>query len=123
MANEARVAGSIAEAGVSETIDCDIVVCGTGTAGTCALLRASELGLKAVALETNAYPGGSSRFAEGVFGVGDRFCQEQGMETTAQEIFDAAANYAHYGSNGPVLHAFWIGRYTARFVFGNYWTR
>jgi fumarate reductase flavoprotein subunit len=105
-ASAEEAAASIADAGVAETIDCDIVVCGTGTAGTCATLRATELGLNVVALETNAIAGGSSRFAEGVFGVGDRLCLQEGMDTTAQEIFTAAVDYAHFGSNGPVLHTF-----------------
>lgn len=104
--SEEAEATSLANTSIAETLDCDVLICGTGTAGTCAALRASELGLKVIAFENMNVPGGSSRYAEGLFGVGDRLCQELGTTTTPQEIFDTAANYAHFGSNGPVLHQF-----------------
>lgn len=101
-----EVPASLASQISGDAVEVDVVVCGTGTAGTCAALRGAELGLNVAVLEANAFVGGSSRWAEGVFGVGDRLCQEQGVDVTPREIVDSAASYAHYGSNGPVLKCF-----------------
>lgn len=98
---------SLADTEIAEVVDCDVVICGTGTAGTCAALRASELGLKTVVLESAGVPGGSSRYAEGVFGIGDRMTEaDETFEATPLDIITNATNYAHFGSNGPVLRTF-----------------
>ena len=52
-----------------KTEDFDIVVVGSGTAGTCAALRASEKGASVLCLEKNSGLMGTSAFAEGFAGV------------------------------------------------------
>lgn len=107
-----RIGGSVAQAqdtvprNPTQVLSCDIVVCGTGTAGTCATLRAAELGAHVITLETRSNAGGTSRVTEGVFGCGDRLCQELGTTVTPNEIFKSVTEYAHFASNGPVLRTF-----------------
>ena len=51
------------------TEDVDVVVVGSGTAGTCAALHAAEAGAKVLCIEKRSGLGGTSAFAEGFCGV------------------------------------------------------
>ena len=62
-----------------ETLDCDVVVVGSGTAGICAALSAAENGAKVIVLEKNGALYGSSVFAEGVGAIGSRLQKELGV--------------------------------------------
>ena len=42
---------------IEEVYDCDIVVCGSGTAGLCGAWRAAELGAKVILVETHGVDG------------------------------------------------------------------
>lgn len=51
-------------------LETDVVVVGFGGAGVSASVSAAEAGLKVIALEKQAFAGGSTNFAEGLFGIG-----------------------------------------------------
>lgn len=91
---------------IAETMEADIVVVGTGTAGLIAAVRASELGARVISLEKNGSVGGTSVSTEGVFGVLSRIQKEKGIETTPDDIFQGAMDYHHWAASGPVLRTF-----------------
>lgn len=84
----------------------DVVVVGSGTAGTCAALRAAELGKKVVCLEKNSGLGGTSVFAEGLCGIGSRYQAEQGIEVDRAAVLADTMSYHHYACLGPVVRSF-----------------
>ena len=54
------------------TEQADVVIVGSGTAGTVAACRAAELGLSVICLEKNSGLGGTSAVAEGFCGIGSK---------------------------------------------------
>jgi fumarate reductase flavoprotein subunit len=84
----------------------DIVVVGTGTAGTCAAMRAAELGSHVAVLEKLEEPGGTSNFAEGLCGVASKMQKEMGIDVTVEEIFKRIADYHHWTISGPALRSY-----------------
>ncbi|MBR2834816.1 MAG: FAD-binding protein [Coriobacteriales bacterium] len=80
-----------------EEIICDFVVAGAGMCGYCAAIKAAELGCtNIVLLEKNSFIGGSSLYAEGIFGNGDDFQKEQGFEPADPEkIFEEELQWSH----------------------------
>ena len=89
-----------------EIIECDVVVIGSGTAGTCAALSAAERGGNVIVLEKLAVLGGSSLFAEGVGAIGSDLQKEKGIEVTVKEMVDRSDKYHHYACNHGVLQRF-----------------
>ena len=53
------------EGDVARTEECDVVVCGSGSAGTYAAIRAAELGARVIWLEKTSLKGGTSTITEG----------------------------------------------------------
>lgn len=88
------------------TLECDILVVGSGTAGMCAAVKSAELGKTVILAEKNKTLGGASGFTEGLFAVESDFQKEQGITTTADEIFAACMDYHHWAASGPVLRSF-----------------
>lgn len=85
-----------------ETVD--VLVAGSGTAGTCAAIRAAELGAKALCLEKLGFLGGTSSVAEYMSGVNNSFQVEAGLECDPAEPF---RNVMEYGSWGPISEVLW----------------
>lgn len=81
----------------SETVETDLVVIGSGMAGLTTAVTAMQEGCQSVVLlEKNSYLGGSSNFAEGVFGNGDRYQQQQGYGPyDLSEILAEEVNWSH----------------------------
>lgn len=87
---------------VEETVD--VLVAGSGTAGTCAAVRAAELGAKVLCLEKLSFLGGTSSGAEWMSGVNNSFQVAAGLECDPAEPFrDVMA----YGSWGPISEVLW----------------
>ena len=84
----------------------DIVVVGSGTAGTCATLRAVEAGASVVCLEKNSNLSGSSQYAEGLAGVGSREQAARGISLDPVQVMESVMEYQHYSCSGPVVKAF-----------------
>ena len=83
----------------------DILVAGSGTAGTCAALRAAELGAHVLCIEKNPVLMGTSMFAEGFAGVGSKTQAEMGIQIDPAMVVADAMNYHHCAANGPVIRA------------------
>lgn len=105
--NATTGAGAETEAAVSHnpvsTETFDVVVVGSGTAGTCAALRAAELGATVLCLEKNSGLMGTSAFAEGFAGVKSLVQVEQGIDIDPTEVVADTMNYHHCGCPGPVV--------------------
>lgn len=76
-----------------EIVEADFVVIGSGMAGHVAAIQAAQAGCKRVVmLEKNSSVGGSTLFAEGIFGNGDRYALDLGYgpydltEVLAEEV-------------------------------------
>lgn len=89
-----------------ETIECDVVVCGSGTGGMCAAVRAAELGGNVILLEKKSVVGGTSNYAESMTGVGTKMQAELNVEIDVREMFNAVFEYHHSAAVGSVLHSF-----------------
>ena len=76
-----------------ETIDTDIVICGSGMGGMSAAVTAAEEGAKVVVLEKQSILGGGSNVAEGVFGMG--------TSSTSSWRSSATSGTTRWGSSSP----------------------
>ena len=64
----------------AETIDCDLVVCGSGISGMSATLEGVSLGMDVVLLEKLENLGGTLFGTEGIMGVGSKVQEEMNIE-------------------------------------------
>lgn len=87
----------------TKTEEFDIVVVGSGTAGTCAALRAAEKGANVVCIEKNSGFMGTSSFAEGFAGVNSKYQAEQGITIDATALVADTLDYHHCGCLAPVV--------------------
>lgn len=85
---------------------CDIVVCGTGTAGTFAAVRAADLGAKVICLEKKAASGGTSQFTEGFACVNSSATKRAGGNFDEQEAYLKIMEYEDWGSLNAPLRAY-----------------
>lgn len=79
-----------------ETIDTDIVVCGSGMGGMSAAVTAAEEGAKVVVLEKQSILGGGSNFAEGVFGMGSDLQKEAGVSGDIRELINIEMEFQRH---------------------------
>ena len=98
--------GKAVEHNPASTEDFDIVVVGSGTAGTCAALRAAELGARVLCLEKRNALCGTSAFAEGLCGIGSEYQAGQGVEIDKLAVVKDTMEYHHYACLGPVVRTF-----------------
>lgn len=68
------------------TKEADVVVIGAGTSGMSAAIEAASEGAKVILLEKMGKVGGSSRFAEGIFGAESPLQKELGINVSKMEI-------------------------------------
>lgn len=85
---------------------CDVVVCGTGTAGTFAAVRAADLGAKVICLEKKNARGGTSQFTEGFACVNSAATKRTGTEFDVQEAYMKIMEYEDWGSLSAPLRAY-----------------
>ena len=91
---------------VSDTRDVDVVVVGAGLAGMTATLAAAEEGLSAVCLEKKGVTGGTSAFAEGMFGLNSSIQLSNGNEGDPDEYFKNCVEYHHWTNNVRIARRF-----------------
>lgn len=74
---------------MSEAERYDVIVVGTGVAGSCAAIEALEAGATVLMLDGAAKPGGSSRLSGGmIMAAKTRFQEERGVQDDPQALFD-----------------------------------
>lgn len=93
---------------VSETVDCDFLIIGSGIGGMSAALEAKQLGVEnVVVLEKNSVAGGSTLFAEGIFATHSRYQEELGIPAVdATEVVAEEAAFHHHVINTGLMKAF-----------------
>jgi len=103
MAVLAAISGVQAEPIAKET---DLVVVGAGGAGLTATLTAAQGGAKVVLLEKNAFPGGTSLFAEGIFAVETPMQIKEAYLLTKDEAFKHEMAATAGKANARLLRAY-----------------
>jgi fumarate reductase flavoprotein subunit len=91
-----------------ETLTADIVVCGTGSSGMAAAVRAGELGAKVIVLEKlrESFVGGSSAMASMLFAVGSSMTKRQSITTTVDDAYRKRMDYQRCASNARVVRRY-----------------
>lgn len=92
-----------------KTLEADIVVVGAGSAGLTAAVQAAEKGAKVVLLEKNAFVGGASNFAEGLFGVESEWNRLRSDTLTREEAFKGLMERHAYEINAPMTRDYVYG--------------
>lgn len=87
------------DAEADETVSCDIVVLGSGSAGLAASIQAAELGASVVMLEKEESFGGNTAVAEGIFGVGSRMQEEMGESFNVNDMLQEEFEFHNYNVN------------------------
>lgn len=91
---------------VSATEEADIVVAGSGTAGTFAAVRAAELGAKVVWLEKTGIPGGTSSVTESSVLPNSQAQLASGSEADAAAVFKLLMDWHNWGAKPSAVQSF-----------------
>lgn len=91
---------------VAATEECDIVVVGSGSAGTYAAVRAAERGARVVWLEKNASRGGTSAVTEGLCAPNTQAQLATGGETDLQAFYESEMSWHNWGCVSDVVWAY-----------------
>lgn len=92
-----------------KTITTDIVVVGAGSAGLSAAVQAAEKGAKVVLLEKNAFVGGNSQHAEGLFAVESEYQRLRSDPQTREDAFRGYLERHQYEVDAPLVRDFIYG--------------
>ncbi len=90
----------------AETVECDLVVVGAGTAGMPAAVSAAQAGLKVVVLEKQAAGFGMRNY---IGAVGTTTQKDAGVDIDVREIVQELLRYSSYRAN-PSLIRLWAER-------------
>lgn len=90
----------------SQEESCDIVVVGSGTSGTCAAIRAAELGANVIWLEKTDAKGGTSIYTEAMAGVNSQLQKSADISFDENSVFYDLMDYQDWGGLGKVVMAF-----------------
>lgn len=80
----------------------DVVVVGTGAAGTSAALEAAQHGASVLLLEKGRHTGGSSNYTEGLFAVDSYLQKEQGIKVSATDVLREEVDYSKYRADSRI---------------------
>jgi fumarate reductase flavoprotein subunit len=89
----------------AEILTVNLTIVGSGACGLAAALTAAECGAKAVVLEKQFHFGGSSNFAEGMFGVESDLQRREYVGITRDEAFRMIMEYSHWRANPRLVRA------------------
>ncbi len=84
------ISGSEAIAKASKTVECDVLIVGSGAAGTTAATKAAQAGANTIVIEKMAWlSGGSSSLAIGtLYGAGTQLQKKAGIEDNPQGLYE-----------------------------------
>ena len=88
------------------TDNADLVVIGSGAAGTAAALTAAEGGARVILMEKMRSLGGVSNFAEGMFAAESHMQRAQYVSYSRDEAFRTIMEYSHWRANPRLVRAF-----------------
>lgn len=97
---------AVSEDRVAATEDADIVVVGSGSAGTYAAVRAAELGAKVVWLEKTSMKGGTSNVTEGLSAPNTKEQLDSEGETDTQALFESMMGWHNWGAYAPGIWSY-----------------
>lgn len=80
----------------------DLVVVGTGAAGTSAALSAAQNGSKVLLLEKGRHTGGSSNYTEGLFAVDSYLQKEQGIKVSGTDVLKEEVEYSKFRADSRI---------------------
>lgn len=92
--------------GKTITYDTDIAIVGGGSTGLSAAVTSAEAGAKVIVLEKNPYLGGSSNFAEGLFGAESEWQRGKSYGLTKDEAFEHIMEYSHFTNDASIIRDF-----------------
>jgi len=87
-------------------LEADIVVIGAGSAGLSAGIQAAQEGADVIVFEKMPMTGGTSQFAEGVFGMNSSVQKARGISFDENELFRNAMEFTHWKSNARLVRTF-----------------
>lgn len=87
---------------LTEHTSYDIVVVGTGAAGTAAALEAAQHGATVLLLEKGRHTGGSSNYTEGLFAVDSYLQQAQNIHVSATDVLKEEVDYSKYRADSRI---------------------
>lgn len=93
---------------VSSEESCDIVVCGSGTAGTVASYCAAVQGAQVICLEKNDSLGGTSRFGEFIGGYGAKVLTDAGVEFDFPTLVKAYETEIDWGAPVDIVRTLFV---------------
>ncbi|TSO25460.1 FAD-dependent oxidoreductase [Lactobacillus sp. LL6] len=81
----------------------DLVIIGSGLSGQAASVEAAKKGLKTLVVEQGRTTGGSGNYVEGIFAVGSKMQEEQGIDLTQDDILQKELRFSHYDADTRIL--------------------
>lgn len=96
----------IAEKDIIRTEDADVVVVGSGSAGTFAAVRAAERGASVIWLEKTAAKGGTSTITEGLTAFDGEQQQATGEETDLNGIYTMLMDWHNWGAKTEAFQTY-----------------
>lgn len=80
----------------------DLVVVGTGAAGTSAALEAAQRDSSVLLLEKGRNTGGSTNYTEGLFAVDSYLQKEQGIKVSGTDVLQEEVEYSKYKADSRI---------------------
>ncbi len=96
----------LAVPGFPEAAGTDLVVVGAGATGIAAAITAVEGGAKVIIFEKMPYAGGTSNFAEGLFGAESAMQRAEYVGLTRDQAFKTIMDYSHWRANPRLVRAY-----------------
>lgn len=87
---------------ISQKSQYDVVVIGTGAAGTSAALEAAQQGATVLLLEKGRHTGGSSNYTEGLFAVDSYLQQAQGIHVSGTDVLKEEVSYSKFKADSRI---------------------
>ncbi|NMM61690.1 FAD-dependent oxidoreductase [Clostridium sp. P21] len=91
-----------------KNIKADVAVIALGAAGLAACAQAAELGVKVVAFEKAAVPGGAANMGTGPLAIESKFQKDHNVDLTKEKAFNMFMDYTHWEADARLVRDyFW----------------